>query len=116
MARFLIILVLGGCVGLFIYFCQSHAETKRKIKETEKQVSSIAAMLDNRIDDNGAYIRVSELEEVDAWKTQIIVGYRGDGLRPNIEHVYVCSAGPDKEYGTEDDITAIRRNVIPANL
>jgi len=76
-----------------------------KIEKAQSQVRRIAEDLDKRTTETGAYVRVkgADIKEIDPWGTQIKVTYSQGGVA---EMVTVRSAGPDREFQTNDDITA----------
>src|SRR5262249_33798932 len=75
------------------------------IEKGEAQVSRIVEELDKKTTSTGAYERVKEgnVGEKDPWGTPIKVTYAQGGLA---EVVTVRSAGPDREFHTDDDLTA----------
>ena len=62
--------------------------------------------IDPEYDGKGKYLNKSLLI-IDAWATPIRYAYNeeGDGLNNNVEDGFdIWSAGPDKEFGNEDDV------------
>lgn len=86
--------------------CGEQGEPPRvRIEKAQAQVRRIAEDLDKRTTETGVYIRVKEadIKEIDPWGTSIKVTYAQGGVA---ETVTVRSAGPDREFQTNDDITA----------
>ncbi len=82
------------------------------IEKAQAQVRRIAADLDQRTTDTGVYVRAKEGEfkETDPWGTPVKITYSQGGVA---EVVLVRSAGPDREFQTDDDLTA---QGVAANL
>lgn len=96
-----ILSVLGlGCCGC------SHIVDSRP-QQTRDQVNRVADGLDAQTTKTGVYVRVDdpELKERDAWGRALRVTYSQGGVA---EIVKVTSAGPDREFGNRDDISAER--------
>jgi hypothetical protein len=92
---------------LLVAGCDNGAaeRTAREIEQAQSQVQRIAADLDKRTTETGVYIRVKEgdIKEDDPWGTRIAVSYAQGGVA---EFVIVRSAGPDREFHTDDDVAA----------
>lgn len=86
--------------------CGNPIARQEAIDKTKAQVSRIAEELDKRTDKAGVYVRVEEgdLKERDPWGTPIKVSYAQGGVA---EVLRVCSAGPDREFHTEDDVQVL---------
>jgi hypothetical protein len=99
-------LVLVLPVLAFASGCENPVARQAAIDKAESQVSRIAEELDKRTDKAGVYVRVEEgdLKERDPWGTPIKVSYAQGGVA---EVLRVCSAGPDREFHTEDDVQAL---------
>lgn len=76
-------------------------------QQTQDQVRRVADDLDTRTTKTGVYVRVEkpDLDERDGWGTPLRVTYSQGGVA---EMVNVTSAGPDREFGTRDDISTER--------
>jgi hypothetical protein len=101
----LAILVVGiGCVDPLA--------RQAAIDKARAQTARLAEQLDQKTTETGTYIRVKdgEIQENDPWGTRITVVYSQGGIA---ETISVRSAGPDREFHTDDDITA---NAVSANL
>lgn len=86
--------------------CGEQGEPPRvKIEKAQAQVRRIVEDLDKRTTETGVYIHVkdTDIKEVDPWGTLIKVTYSQGGVA---ETVTVRSAGPDREFQTNDDIAA----------
>lgn len=85
--------------------CDNPVPTRALVEKAEAQVRRIAADLDKRTTEAGVYLRVEEdeIKETDPWGTQVQVGYSQGGVA---EVVSVRSAGPDREFHTDDDLVA----------
>ncbi|MBK8093870.1 MAG: hypothetical protein IPK32_18310 [Verrucomicrobiaceae bacterium] len=71
-------------------------------RATDKKVSQVAERLDRQVD-RGRYVRVApeSVSDLDSWGQRIRVEYRDEGLS---ERLLVSSSGPDKTFGTDDDV------------
>jgi outer membrane murein-binding lipoprotein Lpp len=109
-SRFSVIVIgaVAAALGLFLAGCNNRAAIER----AETQVRRLAADLDRRTTETGAYIRVDvdDIKETDPWGTPLQVANAQGGVA---EVVTVRSAGPDREFHTNDDIVA---QGIAANL
>lgn len=78
---------------------------RREIERAEAQVRRIAADLDKMTTEKGVYVRVKEdeIKENDPWGTQVQVSYSQGGVA---EVVSVRSAGPDRQFHSDDDVVA----------
>lgn len=96
-----VLLVLVGSI------CGCNRLIDSRPQQTRDQVRRVADDLDARTTKTGVYVRVDkpELEERDAWGTPLRVTYSQGGVA---EMVKVSSAGPDREFGTRDDIVTDR--------
>ena len=88
---------------LVVSMCGCSRLIDSRPQQTRDQVRRVAADLDARTTKTGVYVRVEkpELDERDAWGTPLRVTYSQGGVA---EMVKVTSAGPDREFGTRDDI------------
>lgn len=96
----------AAILAVLIAGCGEKGEPPRvKIDKAQAQVRRIAEDLDKRTTETGAYIRVKEadIKEIDPWGTPVKVTYAQGGVA---ETVTVRSAGPDREFQTDDDVTA----------
>lgn len=84
---------------------------QRDVK-AEAQVARVVEDLDRRTTSTGVYDRTAAdaIHEVDPWRTPLKVVYSQDGVS---ENVVVSSAGPDRTFHTDDDIS---RQGIAINL
>jgi len=94
-----------AAVVTVIVGCGDGAARQRAIDSARAQVKRLAAELDERTTESGVYIRVraDEIQEKDPWSTTIQVSYSQGGVA---EVVRVRSAGPDREFQTDDDLVA----------
>jgi len=85
--------------------CNDRAARQAAIDKANAQVRRIADDLDKRTTETGVYLRVKkdEIKETDPWGTAIQVSYSQGGVA---EVVTVRSAGPDREFHTDDDLVA----------
>lgn len=85
--------------------CEDREARQAAIDKAHAQVNRIAEDLDKRTTETGVYVRVkeNEIKENDRWGTRIKVSYSQGGVA---ETVSVRSAGPDREFHTDDDIVA----------
>lgn len=100
--------VIGlAAIALFVWavIFSDPARTDR----TNRQLASTADRLDRaRVPETGAYTR-EQPDEPDAWGTPLRAEY-GEavravmGVRAEVETLRVVSAGPDREFGTDDDL------------
>lgn len=92
--------------------CGNGAAVKSDTEKAQAQVRRIAEDLDKRTTETGVYIRLKEddIKETDPWGTQIKASYSQGGVA---EIVTVRSAGPDREFQTNDDVVA---ECMAANL
>jgi hypothetical protein len=76
------------------------------------QIQRIADDLDSKTTATGVYIRIKDddLKETDPWGTRITASYSQGGIAEMID---VRSAGPDREFHTNDDLVTQR---MSANL
>ena len=83
--------------------CDLGQARREAIKRAEAQVRRIGEDLDGRTTKTGSYIRVKdgEIKELDPWNTKLDVSYTQGGVA---EMIKVRSAGPDREFHTNDDI------------
>ncbi len=81
-------------------------------ERAEAQIQRLADDLDAKTTETGVYIRVKadEVKEIDPWGTRIKINYSQGGVAETIE---VRSAGPDREFHTNDDLATQR---MTANL
>ena len=94
-------LMIGSLVTLI--GCDMGRSQKAGIDQTRAQVQRMAAELDQQTTATGTYVRVDGTEDSDAWATPLSVAYARGGLA---ETVTVRSAGPDRQFHTDDDIVA----------
>lgn len=94
-----------AALSVWLMFFSDPARTMR----TNKQLAAIADRLDRaRVPETGAYTR-EQPDESDAWGTPLRAEY-GEavravmGVRAEVETLCVVSAGPDREFGTDDDL------------
>jgi len=82
------------------------------IDKARAQTARLAEQLDQKTTATGAYVRVKdgEIQEDDPWGTRIKITYSQGGLA---ETISVRSAGPDREFHTDDDI---EETAVSANL
>jgi len=92
--------------------CGDFAARRAAIEKAQAQVRRIAENLDKRTTETGVYIRVEEddIKETDPWGTRLNITYSQGGIA---EMVVVRSAGPDRRFQTDDDLTA---QGVAANL
>jgi hypothetical protein len=85
--------------------CDNGAARRELIEKGQSQVRRIASELDGKTTVTGVYVRVEkdEIKESDPWGTQVQVVYSQGGVA---ETVSVRSAGPDREFHTDDDLVA----------
>ena len=84
--------------------------TKKLAEQTQSQVDRWADELDKQTTETGVYIRPQkeELPEKDSWGTPLKFSYSQGGVA---EILTVRSAGSDRQFGTQDDVTAQRTAV-----
>ena len=84
--------------ALFTVGCDNGAAEK-----AQAQVRRIVADLDKRTTETGVYVRVkeNELNEKDPWGTPVQISYADGGVA---EIVMARSAGPDRQFFTNDDL------------
>lgn len=88
---------------------QEQEEKQRKIqmiKDADALVQTWADKLHTKTDKNGGYIRHEGLTEADPWGKFIKIAYHQDVWE---EVLTVTSPGPDRIYGTRDDLVRERR-------
>lgn len=92
--------------------CDNGAAKRAMVEKAQALVRRIVADLDKRTTETGVYVRVKEdeINEFDPWGTKVQISYSQGGVA---EVVRVRSAGPDREFQTNDDIFA---EGISANL
>ncbi len=97
--------IVIGVAGLWCCGCGQLVDTKPR--QTRDHVNRIADELDGKTKNTGVYERIQdpELPDRDAWGTPLRVTYSQGGVA---EMVKVTSAGPDREHGNSDDISAER--------
>jgi hypothetical protein len=97
-------LLLVGCEALDARPEQARAIVRRTADEFDKQTAK-----------NGSYIRDREgmLAQTDPWGTKLRLSYSSGGVA---EELSVCSAGPDKEFDTDDDIAEQRLTATLAGV
>jgi hypothetical protein len=85
--------------------CRQLVDQRANIEKAQAQVRRVAEELDKRTTETGVYVRVDEddIKETDPWGTRVKVSYSQGGVA---EMVVVRSAGPDREFQTDDDLTA----------
>jgi hypothetical protein len=85
--------------------CDNGAAKRAVTDKANAQVRRVVEELDKRTTETGVYVRVKEddIKENDPWGTQLKVSYSQGGVA---EAVTVRSAGPDKEFQTDDDVVA----------
>lgn len=96
--------LVGTAVLLVATGCGKSAKDKA-VEDAQAQVRRMAADLDKRTTETGAYIRAKdgEIQETDPWGTPIEVDYSQGGVA---ETLTVRSAGPDRKFHTDDDLVA----------
>lgn len=101
-----ILLCWSATAALAAVGCGQSSESKA-IETAALQVARIADAIDRRTNEAGVYVRVKqeEMRERDPWGQVIRVDYSAGGVA---EMVNIRSAGPDRVFNTEDDITAER--------
>jgi hypothetical protein len=84
--------------------CRGDQEARERART---QVKRWAERLDAQTTETGVYIRHQgeQLPEQDPWGTPLRVMYSQGGMA---ETLTVCSAGPDREFDTDDDISMTR--------
>jgi hypothetical protein len=104
--------VLVGLGWLYKERLEANAEEKRLRGEATAQCRKWADKLDAQTTETGVYLRWQGemLPEADPWGQNLRIRYSQDGLG---ESLTVCSAGPDGEIDTVDDLRVVR---IAANL
>lgn len=104
--------LLSVAALLFAAGCNTPLTQQAAVDKAEAQTARLAEQLDQKTTATGAYIRVrdGDIRENDPWGTRIKVTYSQGGLAETID---VRSAGPDREFHTDDDIEA---TAISANL
>jgi hypothetical protein len=92
--------------------CSQLMDHRAAIEKAQSQVRRIAEELDKRTTETGTCVRVDEddVKETDPWGTRLKISYSQGGVA---EMVVVRSAGPDREFQTDDDLTA---QGVAANL
>lgn len=110
-ADWIAVVVPLGALGLATG-CDNPMARQAAIDKAEAQTERIAEELDQRTTETGVYVRAKEgeIQEIDPWGTRIKVTYSQGGLA---ETISVRSAGPDREFHTDDDIEA---TAVSANL
>lgn len=90
---------------IFLSAIGCNGAAQRAVEQAEAQVKQIAADLDARTTETGVYVRVKEgeIKENDPWGTPVQVSYSQGGVA---EMVSVRSAGPDRQFHTDDDLVA----------
>src|SRR5262245_46747941 len=88
-------------LALCICGCGESTESKRN--RATSQVNVAADKLSEQVGEDGWFIRVKELDEVDPWNNKLTVKYERHGAR---ETLTVRSNGPDGLPLTSDDIAA----------
>jgi hypothetical protein len=81
----------------------------RNLERARSQVGRLADHLDRQTTPAGVYIRLANNQagEKDPWGTPIIAEYSQGGMA---EIVTVTSAGPDREFHSNDDISTFRQS------
>jgi hypothetical protein len=84
-------------------------------EKAQAQLRRVADDLDAQTTDTGRYIRAKAgpIAETDPWGTKLKVAYAADGTA---EELSVQSAGPDHEFGTDDDLFEQRVSVNLAGV
>jgi hypothetical protein len=95
-----------------VAFVSAGCADDRSREKAEAQIQRLADALDAKTTETGVYIRVKdgEIKDNDPWGTHIKVSYSQGGVAEMIE---VRSAGPDREFHTNDDLATQR---MAANL
>lgn len=83
--------------------CGCGESTESKRNRATSQVNVAADKLSEQVGEDGWFIRVKELDEVDPWDNKLTVKYERHGAR---ETLTVRSNGPDGLPLTADDIAA----------
>ncbi len=106
--------VLGG-VALFLLAISGvvmvgqlmswYDELKKK-EVAVGQVEQLANQLDKMTDGAGGYVKDENSQDPDPWGTSLQVTYSSGEF---LNRLNVSSAGPDKKFGTSDDISCERR-------
>ncbi len=102
----LALLLLGAAVVLAAGQMMSWYDDLRKREITTQQVEILADQLDRMTDGAGGYLKDDQVQDSDSWGTALQVTYSSGEF---LNRVTVASAGPDKKFGTGDDITCERR-------
>src|SRR5262245_26019521 len=96
---------LIALVALALIGCDNGAARREAIEKARAQVQRIVEDLDNRTTESGVYVRVKddEIKESDPWGTRVQISYSQGGVA---ETVSARSAGPDRQFHTDDDLVA----------
>lgn len=90
-------------IGLAIALCGCGESVESKRNRATSQVNVAADNLSEKIGEDGWFVRVNELDEIDPWDHKLTVKYERHGPR---ETLTVRSNGEDGLPLTKDDIAA----------
>jgi len=107
LTRIVIILII---VGIAFLICRAY-----QIEEAGKEVKGVCITLDSQIGEDGLYIRESKVIK-DYWDNPLNITYSPFNEEEMVEYITVVSAGWDEKFGTRDDISYTKTNLVPANL
>ena len=97
--------LLAAVCAVSLTGCPDFNGRRAAIERAQTQVRRIAADVDRRTTETGVYVRVKagDINETDPWGTRIEVSYSQGGVA---ETVSVRSAGPDRQFFSDDDLVA----------
>lgn len=90
-------------VALAVFAGCSSAQMEKDLEQARAKTRSWADRLDSQTTDTGTFIRHQgdQLPDKDPWGTALRVRYSRGGVS---EVVTVSSAGPDRQFDTDDDV------------
>ena len=106
LGHWLAIIMLTSCVGC------SDASLERNLEQARAKTRNWADRLDSQTTETGKFIRHpgNQLPEKDPWGTSLRVQYSQGGVS---ESLTVSSAGPDRQFDTDDDIAGVHLHGYP---
>ena len=101
---------ITGLIGLLAFAGCSQLDDRPE--QARAMARRLADELDGNVTKTGSYVRAKEgpAAQTDPWGTKLRIKYASGGVA---EELTVASAGPDGEFGTDDDIAEQR---MTANL